>query len=134
MCFSFSPLSEMRHSYLRCPTSNRPVCYSLVLLQMPTLYSGVSYFKFPTLYPVGNYMFKVNSRKTRKRCAICSKLTIKTPDHFSTCIKYIFKIKTNPNICILMYFKIQSHQPRITQNALKSEIFDLFTTSSSGHK
>ena len=31
-----------------------------------------------------------------------------------------------------MYFKIQSDQPRITQNALKSQIFDLFTKSFSG--
>ena len=29
--------------------------------------------------PVGIYMFKVNNRNTRKRCEICSKLTIKTP-------------------------------------------------------
>ena len=28
----------------------------------------------------GNYMFKVNSRNTRTRCEICSKLTIKTPE------------------------------------------------------
>ena len=44
------------------------------------------------------------------------------------------KIKTNPNMCTLMYFKIQSDQPRVTRNALKSHIFDLFTKSSSGHK
>ena len=36
-------------------------------------------------------------------------------------------------MCVLMYFKIQSDQPRITQNALKSQIFDLFTKSLSGH-
>ena len=30
--------------------------------------------------PVGNYMFKVNSRNTRTRSEICSKLTIKTPE------------------------------------------------------
>ena len=34
----------------------------------------------------------------------------------------------------LMYFKIQNDQPRITQNALKSQIFNLFSRSSSGHK
>ena len=28
---------------------------------------------------VGIYMFKVNNRNTRKKCEICSKLTIKTP-------------------------------------------------------
>ena len=42
-------------------------------------------------------------------------------------------MKTNPNMCILMYFKIQSDQPKITQNALKSRIFDSFTKPSSGH-
>ena len=34
-------------------------------------------------------------------------------------------------MCIMIYFKIQSDQPRITRNALKSQIFDLFTKSSS---
>ena len=29
---------------------------------------------------VSNYFFKVNSRNTRTRCEICSKLTIKTPE------------------------------------------------------
>ena len=28
----------------------------------------------------GNYMFKVNNRNTRRRCEICSKLIIKTPE------------------------------------------------------
>ena len=37
-------------------------------------------------------------------------------------------------MCILIYFKIQSDQPRITQNVLKSQIFDLFTKLLSGHK
>ena len=32
------------------------------------------------MYPAGNCMFKVNSRNTRTRCEICSKLTIKTPE------------------------------------------------------
>ena len=30
--------------------------------------------------PAGNYMFKVNSRNTRTRCEICSKLTGNTPE------------------------------------------------------
>ena len=30
-------------------------------------------------YPAGNYMFRVNNRNTRRKCEICSKLTIKTP-------------------------------------------------------
>ena len=32
------------------------------------------------LSPAGIYLLKVNNRKTRTRCAICSKLTIKTPE------------------------------------------------------
>ena len=31
-------------------------------------------------YPAGNYMFNVSNRKTRTRCEICSKLTIKTQE------------------------------------------------------
>ena len=37
---------------------------------------------FSVLYslPTNIYMFKVNNRNTSKRCKICSKLTIKTPE------------------------------------------------------
>ena len=31
-----------------------------------------------TMYSANIYLFKVNNRNTRKRCKICSKLTIKT--------------------------------------------------------
>ena len=31
-------------------------------------------------YPANIYLFKVNSRIARKRCEICSKVTIKTPE------------------------------------------------------
>ena len=33
-----------------------------------------------SISPAGNYMFKVNNRNTRRRCEICPKLTIKTPE------------------------------------------------------
>ena len=39
--------------------------------------------KYSELYyvnPANIYMFKVNSTSTRKRCKICSKLTMKTPE------------------------------------------------------
>ena len=32
------------------------------------------------MYPATIYLFKVNNRKTRKRCVLCSKSTIKTPE------------------------------------------------------
>ena len=31
--------------------------------------------------PANIYLFKVNNRKTRKKCEICSKSAIKTPEH-----------------------------------------------------
>ena len=31
-------------------------------------------------YTDGNYMFKVDNKNTRRRCEICSKLTIKAPE------------------------------------------------------
>ena len=36
-------------------------------------------------YPAGNYMFKVNNGNTRSRSAICSKLTMKTPERSKWC-------------------------------------------------
>ena len=36
--------------------------------------------KIKDIFPVGNYMFKVNNRNTRARCEICSKLTMRTPE------------------------------------------------------
>ena len=42
--------------------------------------SGSRYWMLkPDLDLAGNCMFKVNNRNTRRRCEICSKLTIKTP-------------------------------------------------------
>ena len=35
---------------------------------------------FYPLNPTGIYMLKVNNKKTKIRCEICSKLTIKTPE------------------------------------------------------
>ena len=32
------------------------------------------------VYPANIYLLKVNNRNTRKRCEICSKLTMKTPE------------------------------------------------------
>ena len=30
--------------------------------------------------PANNYLFKVNNKNTRRKCEICSKLKIKTPE------------------------------------------------------
>ena len=44
-CFNFSPLSEMRHSYMRYPISNRctmPVYYRCLYSECPALYSRMT--------------------------------------------------------------------------------------------
>ena len=54
----------------------------LYLMFYPVLfdryYSPTGSKKTTTKYPGNIYLFKVNNRKTRKRCEICSKSTIKT--------------------------------------------------------
>ena len=42
--------------------------------------SEFSHFVLLIFYPAGIYLVKVNNRNTIKRCEICSKLTIKTPE------------------------------------------------------
>ena len=42
--------------------------------------------------PVGNYMFKVNNRKTRTRCEICSELTMQTPERHQWCGSGVFVV------------------------------------------
>ena len=46
-------------------------------------------------YPVGIYLLKINNRKARTRCEICTKLTIKTPvrSHWRRCGVSIIKFE-----------------------------------------
>ena len=37
-------------------------------------------FSYTISIPAGNSMLKVNNRYTRRKCEMCSKLTIKTPE------------------------------------------------------
>ena len=37
-------------------------------------------FSYDREYPTNIYLFKINNRYNRKRCEICSKLTVKTPE------------------------------------------------------
>ena len=81
MCFNFSPLSEMRHSYLRCPTLNSgtvPVYYLLAVFRIavcstlnpllridgcPTSYSRVSYSECSTPYKCA--LLRINTVRNR---------------------------------------------------------------------
>ena len=40
------------------------------------------------IIPAKIYLFKVNNRNTRRKCKICSKLTIKTPERHHWCRSY----------------------------------------------
>ena len=41
-----------------------------------------------SLHPAYIYLFKVNNRNTRKRCVICSELTIKTAERHLGIVKF----------------------------------------------
>ena len=41
-----------------------------------------SFFLLNGFNPANIYLLKVNNSNTRKRCEICSKLTIKTPERY----------------------------------------------------
>ena len=44
-----------------------------------SLIADAKYFQKRS-HPTNFYLFKVNNKNTRKKCGICSKLTIKTPE------------------------------------------------------
>ena len=75
-CFNFLPLSEMRHSYLRCPTSNRctiPAYYRWSYSEYPTSKSRLSYSECPTLY----------------KCSLLSIDTIRSPVSYKTLLRSV---------------------------------------------
>ena len=75
-------------------------------------------------YPANIYLFKVNNRNTRKRCEICSTLTIKTPQDIidicsklakqSQCIVFI----VNFGHLLRMYLLLQNF-PKFTRKHLR---------------
>ena len=73
-------------------------------------------------YSAGNYMFKVNNGNTRKRCEICSKLTIKTREQhraskFWLCIDSGYEQDAWKNGLIYSIYKSGGNEnPEITEN------------------
>ena len=57
-------------------TDHEYFAYCKVLDSTTRIYNSNLLDKISCMYPAGNYMFKVNSRNTRTRCEICSKLTL----------------------------------------------------------
>ena len=49
------------------------------------------YYPFNGLWNPGNFcLAKLNNRNTRKRCKICSKLSLKTPERRQWCLSSVF--------------------------------------------
>ena len=67
---------------------SKNICYDILIMFLISLetYSTPKLSKYVTSssvtyrYPANIYLFKVNYGNTRKRCEICSKLAIKTPE------------------------------------------------------
>ena len=51
-----------------------------IVTSQSLFYSTLEYDNLNWMNPARIYLFKVNNRNARRRCEICSKLTIKTPD------------------------------------------------------
>ena len=47
---------------------------------------------FLRLFPAGNYLLKVSNRNTIRRCAICTKLTIKPSERCQWCRSGVFVV------------------------------------------
>ena len=58
----------------------------------------------PTRYPDNIYLFKVNNRSTRKRCEICSKLTIEIPERRQWRLSGIFIVNFENISHLLLVF------------------------------
>ena len=57
------------------------------------------------LDPANIYLFKVNNKKTRKRCEIFSKLTIKTPERCQLTLEWKSTLlNVSPNLFFSLFF------------------------------
>ena len=89
-------VSFLRHHFLSCAKGFRMPPFSwqkwhlqvqggnvlFITLTATSIDKFCQWFLFfiRLLFPASIYLFKVNNRNTRKRCEICLKLTIKTPE------------------------------------------------------
>ena len=74
---SFTPVLLKNSITLSMKPFDLETLFCLLLFPSDNLFFTVVSYQTS---PAGIYLFKVNSRNTRKRCEICSKLTINTPE------------------------------------------------------
>ena len=72
----------------------------------------------------GIYLFKVNKRNTKKRCAICSKLTIKTPE---SCHSGVFIANFEHVLHLVLVFLLLTLSRLMPGNELKRYVIHEFT-------
>ena len=86
--FIMEPLMLMAMNYFR----------EKVLSWMFDRLVNIPLYSSSKVFSANFYLFKVNNRNTRKRCEICSKLTIKTPERRSSVLLLAL------NIFIFIFF------------------------------
>ena len=86
-------------------------CSNPILTNLSTVYwslkqvcSWKAPFKCGYLYTANIYLFKVTNRNTRKRCKICSKLTIKTSKRSNWCCSGVFIFKFERILHLFLVF------------------------------
>ena len=71
--------SESLQLLVLLTSCNLTTCYKNFLIAFFAV-NVLANQNYQIFQPSGTYLLKVNSRNTRTRCGICSKLTIKTPE------------------------------------------------------
>ena len=71
----FSPTKSSKDSYNRGSQD-----YNIICQEIPSTFSLDSFTKNVSINPAGIYLLKIKNRNATKRCEICSKLTIMTPN------------------------------------------------------
>ena len=82
--WNFTILLDLWHECSMCARLDECISLSLKTLRQ------CSNLHFSILNPASNYLFKFNSRNTRTRCEICSKLTINTPERHQASFCYLY--------------------------------------------
>ena len=79
------------------------------------------------LNPANSYLFKVNNLNTRKRCEICSKLTIKTLELMDIFEQNIFHFILFPNVSLVDFDQVNISWEIILWSPPRN-YFDIFIT------
>ena len=80
---------------------------------------------FHLIFPANNYLFKVNNREARKKCEICSEVTIKTPEWRHWCHSGVFIVNFEHISYLFLVFLLLTWNKQILAGFLPSIIFSI---------